>query len=80
MFASRARIVAIFKETASGAKNYRVERQKVMALAQARRIDAILLTELGRSTQKLVQTVDDLHSWKVSASDLSLDLVLPAVS
>jgi O-antigen/teichoic acid export membrane protein len=41
-----------------GAKNDRVERKKVMALAQARRIDAILLTEVsrwGRSTQDLVQ-------------------------
>src|SRR5262245_3511959 len=60
-FARRAghRIVAAFKETASGAKNDRVERKKVMALAQAREIDAILVTELsrwGRSTQDLVQT------------------------
>ena len=40
-----------------------------MALAQAREIDAILVTELsrwGRSTQDLVLTLDDLHSWKVS--------------
>jgi putative DNA-invertase from lambdoid prophage Rac len=52
-----------------GAKNDRVERKKVMALAQARRIDAILLTEVsrwGRSTQDLVQTLDDLHGWKVN--------------
>ena len=60
-----------FKETASGAKHDRAERKKVMALAQARKIDAILVTELsrrGRSTQDLVQTLDDLHSWKVSVS------------
>jgi DNA invertase Pin-like site-specific DNA recombinase len=59
----------VFKETASGAKNDRVERKKVLALAQAREIDAILVTELsrwGRSTQDRVQTLDDLHSWKVS--------------
>jgi putative DNA-invertase from lambdoid prophage Rac len=40
-----------------------------MVLAQAREIDAILVTELsrwGRSTQDLVQTLDDLHSWRVS--------------
>jgi len=42
------RIVAVFKETASGAKNDRVERKKAMALAQAREIDAILVTELSR--------------------------------
>ena len=49
-FARRAehRIVGVFKETASGAKNDRVERRKVMALAQAREIDAILVTELSR--------------------------------
>jgi Resolvase, N terminal domain len=51
-----------------------------MALAQAREIDAILVTELsrwGRSTPDLVQTLDDLHSWKVSVlaqTDLSFDL------
>jgi DNA invertase Pin-like site-specific DNA recombinase len=81
-FARRARhhIVGVFKETASGAKNDRIERKKVMALAQARQIDAILVTELsrwGRSTQDLVQTLDDLHSWKVSVlaqNGLSFDL------
>jgi putative DNA-invertase from lambdoid prophage Rac len=51
-----------------------------MVLAQAREIDAILVTELsrwGRSTQDLVQTLDDLHSWKVSVlaqTGLSFDL------
>jgi len=81
-FARRAghRIVAVFKDTTSGAKNDRVERKKVMALAQAREIDAILVTELsrwGRSTQDLVQTLDDHHSWKVSVlaqTGLSFDL------
>ena len=70
-FAKRAghNIIAVFRETASGAKNDRAERKKVMALAQGRQVDAILVTELsrwGRSTQDLVQTLDDLHSWKVS--------------
>ena len=70
-FAKRAghKIVGVFKETASGARNDRVERNKVMALARNHEIDAILVTELsrwGRSTQDLVQTLDDLHSWKVS--------------
>jgi len=70
-YAKRAghRIVGVFKETASGARTDRAERSKVMALARAREIDAILETELsrwGRSTQDLVQTLDDLHSWKVS--------------
>ena len=81
-FARRAghHIVGVFKETASGARNDRVERKKVIALAQAREIDAILVTELsrwGRSTQDLVQTLDDLHGWKVSVlaqTGLSFDL------
>ena len=81
-FAKRGkhRIVGIFKETASGAKNDRAERAKVMALAQARQIDAVLVTELsrwGRSTQDLVQTLDNLHSWKVSVlaqTGLTFDL------
>ena len=75
-FAKRAghRIVGVFKETASGARNDRVERKKVMALARNHEIDAILVTELsrwGRSTQDLVQTLDNLHSWKVSVLALN---------
>jgi putative DNA-invertase from lambdoid prophage Rac len=81
-FAKRAghKVVGVFKETASGAKNDRPERAKVMALAKAHEINAILVTELsrwGRSTQDLVQTLDDLHSWKVSVlalNGLSFDL------
>ena len=52
----------------------------MMAFARARKIDAILVTELsrwGRSTQDLVQTLDDLHAWKVSVlgqTGLSFDL------
>ena len=81
-FARRAghKVVGVYKETASGADNGRPERAKVLALARAHKIDAILVTELsrwGRSTQDLVQTLDDLHSWKVSVlaqTGLSFDL------
>jgi putative DNA-invertase from lambdoid prophage Rac len=81
-FAKRSghHVVGVFKETASGAKNDRVERKKLMALAQAREIEAVLVTELsrwGRSTQDLIQTLDDLHNWKVSVlaqTGLSFDL------
>src|SRR5262245_35608738 len=58
--------LAVFK---SGADTGRPEGAKVLALARAHKIDAILLTELsrcGRSSQDLVQTLDDLHGWKVS--------------
>jgi DNA invertase Pin-like site-specific DNA recombinase len=63
----------VFKETASGARNDRIERKKVMALARNHEIDAILVTELSRwsrSTQDLVQTLDGLHTWKVSVPAL----------
>ena len=58
----------------------RPERAKVLASARGREIDAILVTELsrwGRRTQDLVQTLDDLHGWKVSVltqTGLSFDL------
>lgn len=70
-FAKRADfdVLGIFKETASGTKDDRAERKKVMALAQARLIDGILVTELtrwGRSTIDLMQTIQDLQSWGVS--------------
>jgi putative DNA-invertase from lambdoid prophage Rac len=85
-FAERAghHVVAVFKETASGARNDRAERKKVMGLARARQIEAILVTELsrwGRSTQDLVQTLDDLHAWGVSVlaqTGLSFDLSTPS--
>jgi len=73
-------VVGVFMEKASGARNDRAERKKVMDLARAREIDAILVTELsrwGRSTQDLVQTLDDLHGWGVSVlaqTGLSFDL------
>ena len=81
-FAKRAdhEVVGVFRETASGAKDDRPERNKIMGLARARKIDAILVTELsrwGRSTKDLVQTLDDLHSWKVSVlaqNGLAFDL------
>jgi len=84
-FAKRSgfEIVGVYKEKASGAKTDRIERKKVMALAQAREIDAILVTELsrwGRSTIDLVQTLQSLQAWDVSVlavSGLQFDLSTP---
>jgi putative DNA-invertase from lambdoid prophage Rac len=47
-FAKKAgyKIAGVWKETASGAKDDRAERKEVLALAQARKIDVILVTEL----------------------------------
>ena len=68
-FAERAayEVVGVFKETGSGAKLDRVERRKVMALAQARHVDAVLVTELsrwGRSTLDLLETLRELGGAK----------------
>jgi DNA invertase Pin-like site-specific DNA recombinase len=77
------KVMGVWKETASGMKQNRVERQKVMALAQARQVDAILVTEMtrwGRSTLDLIQTLQDLHSWQVSLiaqTGLQFDLTTP---
>lgn len=84
-FAGRAgyEVVATFKETGSGAKLDRAERKKVLALAQARQIDAVLVTELsrwGRSTIDLLNTLRELQSSKVSViamNDMTFDLSSP---
>ncbi len=67
-------IVEIFKETASGAKANRAERGKIIDLAQARKVDAVLVSELsrwGRSTQDLLDTLNRLAGWKVSVVAMS---------
>ena len=54
-FAGRAgyEVVVTFRETDSGARHDRRERARVMALAQAREIDAVLVTELSVSAHCL---------------------------
>jgi putative DNA-invertase from lambdoid prophage Rac len=74
-YAERAgfEVVDVFKETLSGIRKARgkqpIERKKVMAMAQARKIDAVLVTEMtrwGRSTQDRMDTLGQLASWDVS--------------
>jgi|ERR1039457_7296169 putative DNA-invertase from lambdoid prophage Rac len=63
------KIAGVWKETASGAKDDRAERKEVLALAQARKIDVILVTELtrwGRSMLDFFHTLQDLQAWGVS--------------
>jgi DNA invertase Pin-like site-specific DNA recombinase len=73
-------VAGVWKETASGAKDGRKERQQVLVLAQARKIDIILVTELtrwGRSTIDLIHTLQELQSWGVlliAQSGLQFDL------
>ena len=84
-FAARAgyEVVGTFKETGSGTKLDRAERRKVMALAQRREIDAVLVTELsrwGRSTLDLLHTLKELETWRVSViamNGLAFDLSTP---
>ena len=84
-FAARAgyQIVGIYKETGSGVKLERAERKKVMALAQTRSIDLVLVTELsrwGRSTLDLLGTLRDLESKRVSViamNGIAFDLGSP---
>jgi putative DNA-invertase from lambdoid prophage Rac len=84
-FAGRAgySVTGIFKETGSGAKLDRAERRKIMALAQSRQIDVILVTELsrwGRSTIDLLNTLRELESWKCSViamNGMTFDLSSP---
>lgn len=62
-------MIGVFKETASGANANRAARNRLLDLAQARQIDAILVSELsrwGRSTQDLLDTLNRLAGWKVS--------------
>ncbi len=70
-FARKAgyKIAGVWKETASGAKDDRTQRKQVLALAQARKLDVILVTELtrwGRSMMDLFQTLQDLQAQGVS--------------
>ena len=76
-------VVGVFKETGSGVRLDRAERRKVMALAQARRIDVVLVTELsrwGRSTLDLLHTLKALEAQRVSViamTGLAFDLTTP---
>jgi len=66
--------VGVFKETASGTVASRAARNQIIELAQARKIDAVLVTELsrwGRSTQDLLDTLHRLAGWKVSVVAMS---------
>jgi putative DNA-invertase from lambdoid prophage Rac len=77
-------VVGVWSEFGSGVKLDRVKRKEVMTIARARKIDAVLVTELtrwGRSTIDLINTLNDLHSWKVSLiaqTGMQFDLSTPA--
>ena len=61
-------ILAVIKETGSGAKNDRVKRKAVLDLARKRQIDLVLVTELsrwGRSTTDLRSTIQELADRQV---------------
>ena len=76
-------VVGTYKETASGVRLDRTERRKVLALAQRREIDAVLVTELsrwGRSTTDLLATLRELEARRVSLvalNGMAFDLSTP---
>ena len=76
-------MVGTYKETASGVKLDRAERKRVLALAQRREIDVVLVTELsrwGRSTSDLLATLKELEVRRVSLVALNgmvFDLTTP---
>lgn len=75
-FAERGgyKVIGVFKETASGASANRSARNRILDLAQARQIDAILVSELsrwGHSTQDLLDTLNKLAGWNVSVVAMS---------
>ncbi len=75
-FADRGgyRVLDIFRDTASGTRVDRTARNRIMELAQARKIDVVLVTELsrwGRSTQDLLDTLHRLAGWNVSVIAMS---------
>lgn len=76
-------VVDTFSEKASGSKNDRAERAKVMDLAKKRKIDAVLVTELsrwGRSTEDLLSTLQLLADRNVSViaqNGMDFDLSTP---
>ena len=84
-FAERAgyEVVGTYMETASGVRLDRAERRKVLALAQRREIDAVLVTELsgwGRSTTDLLATLKELEARRVSLvalNGMAFDLTTP---
>jgi len=88
-YAERAdyEVVAVFRETLSGIRKAKgkqpIERKRAMVMAQARDIDAVLVTELtrwGRSTQDLMDTLGQLAGWDVSLiaqTGLTFDLSTP---
>ena len=77
-------VAGIWSEFGSGVKLDRVKRKEVMSIARKGKIDAVLVTELtrwGRSTIDLINTLNDLHSWKVSLiaqTGMQFDLSTPA--
>jgi len=76
LFAARRgdTIIKTTTDKASGSDSDRPGREKILKLAQARDIDAVLVSELsrwGRSTNDLLSTLDQLHGFGVSLIAMS---------
>jgi DNA invertase Pin-like site-specific DNA recombinase len=69
------KVVGVRKEIASGAKQERAEPKKVLALAQARKVDVILVTELtrwGRSARFAARSLTCFKFRFVSSPQIAL--------
>ncbi len=67
-------IIGVYKEIASGSKDDRAIRQKVLGLARQRKIDAIAVWELSRwsrSTIDLLKSLQQLKAYEVSLLTLN---------
>jgi hypothetical protein len=58
------KVAGVWKETASGAKDERAECKLVLALAQTRKIDVILVTELTRWGRSMLDCSTRCRSYK----------------
>ena len=83
-FAARAgyEMVGVFRETGSGERLDRAERKRVLALAQRREVDALLVTELSRwrRSPRSLAHAQELETWSVSViamNGLAFDLSTP---
>ena len=72
------KVVGVWKEIASGAKQERAERKKVLALAQARKVDVILVTELTGSARFAARSLTCFKFRFVSSPPYTKKAFLPS--
>jgi hypothetical protein len=63
-------VIGIYKKTGSGVKLDRAERGKVMALAQARQIDAVLVDDMAEplTRSRAARRSSGMRAWMAALS------------